>query len=109
MFLVLLACAGAPADTAAPGRPASCDTGLDVTWESFGEGFFATYCLACHSATTPDRAGAPAESNFDRVDEVRAQAAAIRARVIEEETMPVGGGVSEDDLLLLARLLDCGL
>ena len=108
MVLLLLACAAGPASDA-PERPASCDTGPDVTWATFGEGFFTTYCLACHSATAPDRAGAPAGSNFDTEEDARAQAERIRVRVLEEGTMPLGGGVAEDDLVLLARLLDCGL
>ncbi len=104
--MLLLACAGPPADT---GRDTTCDTGPDVDWHSFGEGFFATYCLACHSSTTPDRADAPIGVDFDTEAQVRAQADRVRVRVLDEATMPVGGGVSEDDLVLLDRLLECGL
>lgn len=106
LLALLLACSGPPADT---GEPAGCDTGPDVSWHSSGEGFFLTYCNACHSATTDDRAGAPTGVDFDTEAQVRAQAERIRVRVLEEQTMPVGFGVDEDDLFLLDRLLTCGL
>jgi uncharacterized membrane protein len=106
MLPLLLACTGTPVDT---GLPAACDTGLDVTWHSFGDGFFRTYCQACHSGSAPDRSGAPAGVDFDTPEQVRAQAARIRARVLDEETMPVGGGVSAEDVVLLDRYLECGL
>lgn len=105
MLLLLLACAGTPADTA----PAGCDTGPHVTWDSFGEGFFTTYCQACHSETAPDRAGAPVGVDFDTEAEVRARVERVRVRVLEEATMPVGGGVYEDDRALLTQYLACGL
>jgi len=104
---LLFACAAPTVDDSA--SSAVCDTGPAPTWESFGDGFFRTYCRSCHSASTPTRSGAPESSNFDTEVEVRAQAARVRARVLEEGTMPVGGGVSEDDLILLDRLLACGL
>lgn len=118
MLLLLLACgdggdtgkgpAGgdSPADT---GRPAECADAPAVTWESWGHGFFLTYCNACHSASSPERSGAPEGVDFD----TRAQAVQweerIRARVLEEGTMPLGGGVYEDDLQLLEVLLACDL
>ncbi len=45
--------------------------------------------------------------DFDTMDAVIAQTGRIRARTIDEQTMPVGGGVSQDDLSLLAAWLDC--
>ena len=104
-LLLLLACAGTPADTA----PAGCDTGPGVTWESFGEGFFLTYCRSCHSVAAPDRGGAPVALDFDTNLQVAEHADRVRVRVLEEGTMPVGGGVAEDDRALLARYLECGL
>ncbi len=106
MLLLLLACSGTPADS---GLPRACDTGPTVTWETFGEGFFTTYCQPCHSATTPNRAGAPEGVDFDTNEQVRAQVDRVRVRVLEQLDMPVGGGVDEDDLLLLDRYLECGL
>ena len=36
-------------DTAAPGLDAPAETATGDTWESFGKGFFATYCVECHT------------------------------------------------------------
>lgn len=104
MILALLfACAGeAPVDSG-PDTAGTCD----VTWENWAEDFFTTYCDACHSARTPNRHGAPETSTFDTEAEAVAQIARIRARVLEEETMPLGGGVFEEDLILLRRWVDC--
>ncbi len=105
MIWLLLAC-GSGADTgAAPG----CEDAYDVTWQSWGEGFFTTYCRSCHSSTTSDRLGAPEGVNFDTEADVVMWADRIRRVVLEDESMPVGGGVYADDLLLLEMLLDCGL
>lgn len=93
----------APAADSAP----SCEPGIRVTWQNFGEGFFTTYCQSCHSSTAPDRHDAPKAVNFETESQVRSYTERIRARVIEDGTMPVGGGVAPDDLVLLDRYLDC--
>lgn len=80
-----------------------------ATWTSFGDAFFAFYCRGCHAAETPERNGAPVGVDFDTLEEVAAQADRIRVRVLDEETMPVGGGVYPDDLVLLDVFLSCGL
>ncbi|MDP2317622.1 MAG: hypothetical protein Q8P41_32350 [Pseudomonadota bacterium] len=87
--------------------PAACVGAPAVTWESWGEGFFRTYCNACHAADTPDRRGAPAGVDFDTWAGVTASSARVRARVLEEGTMPVGGGLDPDELALLEVLLTC--
>lgn len=112
MLLVLLA--GCGPDPVPPARtvpreelPAVCATAPTVTWESWGEGFFLTYCHACHAKSTPDRRGAPEGIDFDSWAAVSASSARIRARVLDEGTMPIGGGLYEDDLALLDVLLTC--
>lgn len=77
--------------------------GNDVTWANWGQGFFMTWCQACHSATTNDRHGAPAGTDFDTQADVMAWRERITTRVLEEETMPLGGGLSMEDLELLER------
>ncbi|MFN7142175.1 MAG: hypothetical protein ACK4YP_00240 [Myxococcota bacterium] len=105
LSLLLLACTGAaPADTADP-----CADTPAVTWSSWGQGFFRTYCTSCHSVGAVDRAGAPDAVNFDTVDDVRTYEAAVRRTVLETGTMPVGGGVPDDDAYLLDVFLRCGL
>ena len=86
-----------------------CDTGLNVTWDNWGHGFFRTYCTSCHSIQSPNRYDAPEGIDFDTEAEVAQWAASIKNAVLVTETMPVGGGVYEDDLALLERYLDCGL
>lgn len=80
-----------------------------LTWENWGAGFMSTYCNACHAADTPERFGAPEGVSFDTLAEVRSWEQRIRVRVLDQETMPLGGGVYPDDLLLLESFLDCSL
>jgi uncharacterized membrane protein len=55
------------------GSGATCPTGSTLTYESFGQTFMSTYCTRCHSQTKtgPSRIGAPADHNFDTIDEIR--------------------------------------
>lgn len=115
MLLLLLACASSSSDSAArldevPSvRPAECSDAPSVTWDGWGEGFATTWCQPCHSATTEERNGAPPGVDFDTEAELRFWADAVRQTVLEDGTMPVGGGVSEKNAALLETLLDCGL
>jgi hypothetical protein len=107
MMLLLLACTAGTdtGDTAA----SACTDAPNATWASFGDGFFATYCRACHSASTAERYGAPEAVNFDSLADIRTFEASIRRTVLDDESMPVGGGVYDDDALLLDTFLTCGL
>ena len=107
LLALQLACVDAktPVDSAD-----ACDAlEYDVTWANFGDGFFANYCRGCHSALTPNRYDAPESINFDTLEEVRALESLIRTTVIDEQSMPVGGGVYDQDLEFLGYFLDCGL
>jgi uncharacterized membrane protein len=113
--MLLLACEGAPLDSAArldavPSvRPAECADAPSVTWDGWGEGFVTTWCQACHSATTEERNDSPLGVDFDTEADLRFWADSVRRTVLEDGTMPVGGGVSEETAVLLETLLDCGL
>lgn len=108
LLLLALGCTGAgTVDTAVSTDP--CADGPRVTYTNWGRGFFLNYCTSCHSAAAPNRYGAPDTVDFDTEEQVVTFAAAIRRAVLEEETMPVGGGVYDDDLVLLDQLLTCGL
>ena len=87
------------------GPPVDCGDPTGLSWDAFGSGFFRTYCTACHSSTTPDRHGAPDGVDLDSEEAVRALAPRVRARTLEDQTMPVGGGVLEEDRVLLDRYL----
>lgn len=98
ILVALFACAPEPApDTAT----------CAVTWDGWTEDFFTTYCDACHASRSPERYGAPASSTFDTEAEVVAQIDRVRVRVLEEETMPLGGGVFPEDLERLRAWVDC--
>ena len=100
-FLLLIGCAEAE-------RGDTCDSGGAVSWEGFADGFFATYCRSCHSVGLSERYGAPEGVDFDTEEQALAQAARVRARVLEDGDMPPGGGAVEGDLVLLERWLACG-
>ena len=103
MIWLLLAC-GSAAD-----RPDSCADQPVVTWESFGHGFMTSYCVSCHSTyNTTNRYGAPENVNFDTEADTLHWKARIQQRVLEEQTMPLGGGVYPQDLYLLGVYLGCG-
>ena len=104
MLFLLFACAGGD------------DTGVDpcldaapVTWNNWGDGFNTTWCQPCHSVTSSDRYGAPENVNLDTYDDVVLWQDAIRRTVLEAESMPVGGGLTDEDRALLQDFLDCGL
>lgn len=88
--------------------PAACADAPLVTWEGWGQGFFLTWCTSCHSAYTADRRDAPEGVDFDTIPDVERWRERILARVVDEGTMPVGGGVYPDQIELLKVLLTCG-
>lgn len=102
LLALMLACTTGETDTAL-----DCASEPQLTWDGWGQGFFLTYCGACHAASTEDRHGAPPGQVFDTWAEVLEREDAIRRTVLEDGTMPLGGGVYEDDLYLLEVLLTC--
>jgi hypothetical protein len=102
---LLLGCTGGGGDT---GATCSEDDAL-VTWDNWGDGFFGNYCRTCHSVSSEDRHGAPEAVNFDVGDDARAYQDDIRRTVIEDASMPIGGGVLQADLDELDVFLRCGL
>lgn len=115
--VLLLGCAPAPApeetappaDSPAAAPPAACATAPAVTWDNWGRGFFRTWCGACHSATAQERNGAPEAVDLETVAQVRALRSSIHRSVLEDHTMPLGGGIPEEDLQLLEVFLSCEL
>ena len=84
---------------------ADCEVEVPVTWNGWAGGFFATYCRSCHSVSTPNRQGAPEGVDFDTQSDVDRQLDAIWRTVLDQQRMPVGGGVYPDDLVLLEQYL----
>ncbi len=96
----LLACAP-------PAEPGDTGCVTAATWTNFADGFFASYCRSCHAAAAPDRHGAPVGLDFDTEEQARALTQSIRRTVLDVGTMPPGGGLLDDDLVLLGEWLDC--
>jgi len=104
----LLALAGCPKlETLDQG---SCPKGSTLTWKSFGEDFFASYCNRCHGADLGQRDGAPTTFVFESRDEVYVHRERIYATsAADNDSMPPG----PDDPPLaerekLAEWLACG-
>ena len=109
LFVGLYAAGGG---ACADGSQAASGTGCTeqeelLTWQNWGAGFFAGYCRSCHSAGTPDRRGAPAGLDFDTAAQVSALRSAIEGSVLDEATMPYGGGVPPEELERLRVFLAC--
>ena len=114
-MLLLAACGtesvdSAKADGTTDPSSSACvtDTGGGYpTWAGFGEAFFAGRCASCHAATAPDRFGAPEAVTFDSEEEVLLLLDAVQRVILDDATMPPGGGLHEDELRELQRYLDC--
>ena len=98
IVLILLGCTSL-------GVNSHCDTG-SVTWDNWGHGFFLTWCASCHSSTAINRNGAPETSVFDTTEQVLDWKERIQIRVVEERSMPVGGGIPQAELDLLVDFLE---
>ena len=118
-LLLLVACGGEGADAPASPKPGGEDSALvsgncvtDTgggypTWAGFGEGFFAGRCASCHAASAPERFGAPDTVTFDSEDDVLRQLDAVQRVILDDASMPPGGGLHPDELDRLAVYLDC--
>jgi len=81
------------------------------TWDSFAQGWVTSWCTPCHasSLTGADRQGAPVGVDLETLEDVRAWADRVRARSVDAQSMPPGGGPSEASRERLGLFLDCGL
>lgn len=103
---LLLGCADrAPVEPpAAPADAADC-----LDYATVGAPTLTTWCTSCHSALAPDRHGAPDGVDLDTLEGARTWADRIRARAIDAQDMPYGGGIPEAERVRLQAWLDCGL
>jgi uncharacterized membrane protein len=103
IFALLLACASDAPDTGDP-----CADAPVVGWNDIGRPLLLEYCATCHSASAPDRFGAPAGVDFD--DE--AAVTTHRDRMIavlstNPPSMPPLLQMPEEDRALLLSWLRC--
>lgn len=104
-----------PGDTYPSGAP--CPDGSTLTYESFGQNFFTTYCIRCHSVANVGsiaRNGAPEDVNFDTIELIRPLARRIDFMAAigpnrEGRIMPLNGlRPSDAEREDLGRWLACG-
>jgi len=114
MLCLGVACGSSPQDSAsakpAVTQPSDCDVdtgGGHPTWAGFASGFFAGRCAACHSEDTPNRFGAPEGIDFDSEAHVEARLEDIQRAVLDNETMPPGGGLLDSEKDRLEQYLAC--
>jgi uncharacterized membrane protein len=89
--------------------PAECAESLPITWDDWGRDFFRTWCGGCHSAETPDRRGAPEAYVFDTEAQVFSHRDIIYWSVLEQDRMPLGGGLVPEEAELLSYYINCVL
>lgn len=109
--LVLLTAAACGSESARSGEaPQTCGSDANLTYESFGQPFFLSWCSGCHGADLGEneRAGAPPNLNFDDLSAIRAHSERIRERAVTHQTMPPAGGPPEDERRRLGEWLACG-
>jgi uncharacterized membrane protein len=90
--------------------PNACETSY-LDYENFGAPFVIDWCRGCHSSAVPAgmRQKAPADANFDTLEQVRTWKDKIAARATgASPNMPPAGGPSEEERQLLAQWLACG-
>ncbi len=84
-----------------------CDLPVGFDWSSWGRPFFRTWCSGCHGADAPERYGAPDWLVFDTEAQVYNHRALIRSSVLERQSMPLGGGLPEQEAESLDLFLRC--
>ncbi len=86
-----------------------CSREPSLEWDNYAAGFFDKNCNGCHSSALEGdaRYNAPPGVDFDSEDIAIAQAGRIRARVVEDQTMPPGGGLTASEMRMIDEWLMC--
>ena len=84
-----------------------CDVPMGFDWSTWGQPFFRTWCSGCHGADAPERYGAPDWLVFDTEAQVYNHRSLIRSSVLERQSMPLGGGLPEQESESLDLFLRC--
>jgi hypothetical protein len=87
-----------------------CPPESSLDYQNFGGPFFLSWCTGCHNSALGEgeRQDAPIHVNFDSLDEIRGNSAAILERAVHQRLMPPAGGPSETHRELLGEWLRCG-
>src|ERR1700709_1335738 len=108
LFGVTILVSVAGACSSKKGSGATCPPNSTLTYASFGQSFFRTNCLRCHSKSTKDQ-----DPNFDTVDQIRANKSDINEAAASGPTatntdMPEDGDLALADRQQLGEWLACG-
>jgi len=108
--LALLALAACSASSESLEQRACPPGGTPLTYDDFGAEFFARWCESCHSASSTDRNGAPADVTFDTQAQIVAWKDRIYANAADDNTsMPLGpAGPDSETRHQLGDWLACG-
>ena len=98
------------------GSGATCPSDSSLSYESFGEDFFARYCTTCHASALNGaaRLSAPSDVNFDTVELIQSQIASIDEQAAAgpdgvNTAMPnAGARPSDEERRQLGEWLACG-
>ena len=93
-----------------------CPTDSTLTYENFGQAFFAGYCQRCHASTVTGlaRMGAPTDHTFDTAAEIRAltdhidELAAAGPAAVNTKMPPDAPTPTEAERRQLGEWLACG-
>ena len=77
-----------------------------VSYDDWTEGFFLGKCLPCHSEDMRETFGAPA-IDMHSYDTILENMSVIHTSIFESERMPPGGGLSEEERVLLEQWFAC--
>ena len=86
------------------GCGAECSDG--PTYETWAQGFFVSKCQPCHAPDARDVFDAPA-IELSTHEDILNQLHLIQDSVLNNQRMPPGGGLSDDERELLQQWVDC--
>ena len=110
--LVGLSCGQDKQDSAVEEGP-DCSRHPVLTWDNFGKPHMDKHCNGCHSVLIPleQRQNAPVGVDFNTYGDVLEWYDRIIARstkkVLDEPSMPPGGGLSDPELAKVLEWLEC--
>jgi mono/diheme cytochrome c family protein len=111
LSLALLVTAGTAisgcGDEAGEATGSTCPSDSTLSYETFGQDFFETNCLACHGSKGPE------SPKLDTLEKIRANSTAIDEQAAAgpsgvNTNMPEGGSVTEAERRKLGEWLACG-
>ena len=109
MFYLFLAC-NIEAETTADSTYLDTATLVhceEPSYQEWTEGFLMGKCQSCHAVHSPNRYGAPENVFFDSEEASIYWLSSIERTVLNAETMPPSGGVTEEEKELLRRWIEC--